>query len=485
MDTLQIRIAGETVVTVPADLSSITTYVLLEQEAWFEKEARFLRHWLRPGMTAIDIGANHGVYCLPMARLVGEQGRVYAYEPTTEIRRRLEFSRTANRAEQLEIIPFALSDGSREGYLVFGGSSELNSLGDDGPGEVVRITSLDSEQAARAWKAPDFVKLDAEGEEERILAGGRRFFSENSPLVMFEIKAGAAINAGLMQSFMAQGYGLYRQVPSLPLLVPFAQAEPPDPYELNLFAAKADRAARLAEEGLLLAQAQRWDEPENGTTLALEQLRRQQFAQGFPVQFDDRAAVQHDYLRALAGYNGFRASDAEPGRRMAGLWFALQVLTELCRRQPTLPKLLTLARVASEYGARGAAVSVLTGIVNGLKPGDLLAGEPFWPPCPRYDTLPVGDKPGEWLLASIIEQLERERTHSSAFAAPLPQLEWLCQTPFASAEMHRRRVLTAARANSTPSVPERLSIEAPDNLNFEIWRDGGVPGTRIGSGNPS
>jgi FkbM family methyltransferase len=41
----------------------------------------FLHHWLRPGMTTIDIGANLGVYSLPMARLVGQTGHVYAYKP--------------------------------------------------------------------------------------------------------------------------------------------------------------------------------------------------------------------------------------------------------------------------------------------------------------------------------------------------------------------------------------------------------------------
>ena len=37
------------------------SYVLLEPESWFEKEMEFLRHWLRSGMTAIDIAANLGV----------------------------------------------------------------------------------------------------------------------------------------------------------------------------------------------------------------------------------------------------------------------------------------------------------------------------------------------------------------------------------------------------------------------------------------
>src|SRR4029077_15112098 len=69
MQPLRIRMRDDDVkLAVPPSLSSMTTYVLLEQEAWFEKEPAFLRRWLKPGMTAIDIGANLGVYALPMAR---------------------------------------------------------------------------------------------------------------------------------------------------------------------------------------------------------------------------------------------------------------------------------------------------------------------------------------------------------------------------------------------------------------------------------
>lgn len=105
MQPLRIRMRDDDVkLAVPPDLSSITTYVLLEQEAWFEKELTFLRQWLKPGMTAIDIGANLGVYALPMARLVGPRGHVFAYEPGSEPRRLLEQSRDLNAAANLEVI---------------------------------------------------------------------------------------------------------------------------------------------------------------------------------------------------------------------------------------------------------------------------------------------------------------------------------------------------------------------------------------------
>ncbi len=129
-----------------------------------------------------------------MARLVGTSGRVIAYEPTSSTRALLSRSRAANNFNQLDIRAFALSDTTRMGFLAFGASGELNALGEGTSGETVAITSLDAEATAPGWRAPDFIKIDAEGEEERILKGAKSVLTTHSPLVMFELKAGSSVN---------------------------------------------------------------------------------------------------------------------------------------------------------------------------------------------------------------------------------------------------------------------------------------------------
>jgi hypothetical protein len=95
-DALRLRLQDDLMIAVPPTLSAITTYVLLEQKKWFEKEVNFLRGFLKPGMTVIDVGANLGVYGLVSARLVGPEGRVFSYEPGGETRALLEQSRALN-----------------------------------------------------------------------------------------------------------------------------------------------------------------------------------------------------------------------------------------------------------------------------------------------------------------------------------------------------------------------------------------------------
>lgn len=481
MNALELRTSDGVTLAVPASLQSITTYVLLEQESWFEKEMTFLRRWLRPGMTVIDIGANLGVYSLPMARLVGSKGQVFAYEPGSETRSMLEHSRELNAAANLHILPLALSDRERVGRLVFGGSSELNALGENGAGETVRITSLDREDATRGWPSPDFIKIDAEGEEERILTGGRNFFARHSPLVMFEIKAGHQINEKLRALFPALGYRLYRQLGDASILVPDDPQQALDGFELNLFAAKPDCASALSQQGFLVDAMPAWVPGADDREKTDAFWRGQKSMQQFNIAGGDGTTADLDYGNGLAAYAAWRAADEPLATRCAALAFALRSMREACTRSPTAGRLSTLARIACEAGARGESVAVLQRLLKTLQGGQLNLGAPFLPASRRFDSVAIDGQPGNWFVSAAAEQYETTFSYSSIFAGASPVLGWLCGQPFAGSEMGRRRVLLAARASEKPKVPERLSVAAVDHLNADVWRAGMVPGTIIAS----
>jgi FkbM family methyltransferase len=186
-------------------------------------------------VSAIDIGANVGIYSIAIARRVR---RVIAYEPGSEARGHLERGRTLNAAGHLEIVAAALSDSVRTGFLSAGSATELNRVA--AQGEPIAITALDREDSLRTW-SPDFVKVDAEGEDGRVVAGGRRFFARHSPLVMFEISDRSTTPPQPIELYRALGYRFYRSLPSAPLLVPYHDGDNVD-WEGNLFAAKEDRA---------------------------------------------------------------------------------------------------------------------------------------------------------------------------------------------------------------------------------------------------
>jgi FkbM family methyltransferase len=475
MDDLLLRFDDGIAIAVPRSLDAITTYVLLEQESWFEKEARFVSALLSPGETVIDIGANLGVYALAMARRVGPKGRVFAYEPASETRALLEKSRGLNRFDNLEIVGAALSEAPGEARLSFGWSSELNTLGAEGAGETVRVTTLDAEQEARAFPPVDFIKMDAEGEESRILKGAQAFFTAHSPLVMFEIKSAIVADEAIANAFKADGFRLYRLLHGAPLLVPVEEGEAIDQNELNLFAAKPDRAAHLAAKGVLVETVPpAWTPDEAARRGALDLVTAQAFAQSFAPFFS--AGIDPQYRSALAGYAAWRDAAQPWPTRYAALAFAYRTMLDLCQTGATPGRLSTLARIGWEMGR----TTVWSDAINALlKRGEGMVTEPFWPVSPRFDAVRPGANPGVWFLVAAIEHVERYSAYSSLFTTNARNVEWLATQPLAAIEMERRRVLKRLKAGERLTVPERLLHSGPGHINAEVWRSGLVPNTLV------
>lgn len=151
--------------------------------------------------------------------------------------------------------------GSEYNHLVLDGVEESES-GRGQRTEQVRLTTLDECMKEFGWKRIDFLKIDAEGAELNIIQGGRQFFEQLSPLVMFEVEHAGVDNVPVTDAFTSLGYSLFRLVPALCALVavdpvslsgagtcPHGGGQPKD---LNLFAAKADCAEKLAARGLLI-----------------------------------------------------------------------------------------------------------------------------------------------------------------------------------------------------------------------------------------
>jgi len=479
MRTLAIRIAADgAMLCVPDSLDAITTYVLLEQEAWFEKEVPFVRRLMKPGMTAIDIGANLGTYSIPMARQVAPTGTVHAYEPASQTRALLTRSAELNGCASLIIHAAGLSNRAGEAHLSFGGSSELNALGEGGAGERVAITSLDLEDAAGRWPQPvDFIKMDAEGEEERILEGGQRFFARHSPLVMFEIKAGDAINHQLSSRFSAMGYGLYRLLAGAPVLVAHPPGAPIDGFELNLFAARPDRAAKLVADGLLATPLPTWAADAAARQQAMTVLNRYPFGAQLVASFGGASSADAAYRDALAAYGCWRDADNPLDLRCAALNSAFAGLQTCAAAKPSLARLSSFARAAWDAGQRSVCVGALTQLLDRLMKGAGELDEPFWPAAPRFDVIDPGRDKGAWFVGAAFEQFERAHSFSTFFAPSRIDLRSLCSNPFASAEMERRRILQLARGGQHPNVSARLWVPAADHVNADLWRAGRVPGT--------
>ena len=449
--TLTVSLVDGARVVVPDTLDLITPYVLQEQRDWFEDEIRFLRRLLRPGQQVIDIGASYGVYTLSMARAVGREGRVWAFEPASGTAELLAAGIAANGFTQVNVERSALSSAGGSARLSLQANPEMNALvrGADtaGAAETVPVTTLDACLDSRAWRDIEFVKIDAEGEEAAILQGGAGFFTRESPLVQYEIKAGSELHLDLIEAFAALGYRSYRLVPGLGLLAPFDAAAPVDGYLLNLFCCKPDRAARLAAAAFLVddgghgaAGAQDW----------LATLASLPYAAPLAARWRQTLAAgnSRELEAALALHAASRDATRLAAERYAALEAAFAGLRSLVGREPSHLRLASLARVAGDYGARQEAVMALARLGESLEQrGGADTAEPFLAPGQRFDSVPPRGALEDWVLAAVLEEFERASSYSSFYTGVTAQqrLELIRRLGYGSAEMQRRLDLLQRR----------------------------------------
>lgn len=465
--TITLTLVDGVQIVVPNSLNLITPYVLLEQQDWFEDEIKFLRRLLQSGQKVIDIGANYGTYTLTMAKKVGATGGVWSFEPASSTASLLAKGIAANGFSHIVLEQSALSSTSGTAQLSLNDNSEFNALEYDKPStsvsELVRLVTLDECLEKYNWQDIAFMKIDAEGEESNILKGGKRFFAELSPLIQYEIKAGAELHLGLVQNFAALGYESYRLVPGLDLLIPFDIHTTADGFLLNLFCCKPDRAAQLAADGFLIDAKTRLSSTatERFTSISEKVKYNKTYDWHYSIArlpygihlnplWEQSAVTQNSLTlyQALALYAASQDSSLSLTERFDALEASFGLLNTLCEREPTNLRWASLARVARDYGARSLAVHALQQISNIIfQQNKVELSEPFLAPSARFDSISPEQSIANWVLAAILEELERLSFFSSFYSGRSSQqyLEIIRDLGFGSEEMKRRLDLLQQR----------------------------------------
>ena len=158
-------------------------------------EFAFLDRTLRRGMTFVDVGANDGLYTLFAARRVGSRGRVVAVEPSSRERGNLERNLALNRLKNVTVVPAALAAEAGRADLqiapaVHGGHNTLGGFAHEGvtaiAAEPVAVETLDAVAQRLALGKVDVIKIDVEGAEVKVLAGGRELLKAWRPVLLIE-----------------------------------------------------------------------------------------------------------------------------------------------------------------------------------------------------------------------------------------------------------------------------------------------------------
>lgn len=151
-----------------------------------ELELAIWRQFIQPGWKVCDIGANIGCFTVPLAQMVGEEGKVYAFEPQPELYQLLK--RNTDRLPNVVLCPKAVGQYNHVDRMqtrIEHDTADANQgsycLG-KGTGRV-EVLSLDHWLNGRPV---DFLKVDVEGHEVEVLLGAERTIMTHRPMLFVE-----------------------------------------------------------------------------------------------------------------------------------------------------------------------------------------------------------------------------------------------------------------------------------------------------------
>jgi len=190
---------------------------------------------IEEGMVVLDIGAHLGYFTILASKLVGNEGRVYAFEPEPNnfplLLEHIELNNCKN------VIPsrMAICDKVGMAPLYLSSDSASHSLFVQKSQRLVHVetTTLDRYFEGRnEGNKVDFVKMDIEGSEMKALAGMENLLKENFNLILITeflpewLLASGCQPQEFIQYINEQGFSIYRIIEKSPFeIIPFGEGE--------------------------------------------------------------------------------------------------------------------------------------------------------------------------------------------------------------------------------------------------------------------
>lgn len=216
-DTRHVQTAWGASLLVIDDDRSIDS-VLFSEGRWKEyHEDEALTSIIKPGDTVLDVGANVGYHTLLASRLVGPEGLVIACEP--EPTNLSVLGENVHRNEALNVLMLPIGLGAKveeRSFFVSSTNKGRHSLFSENTPNATRrsivVTTIDKLIALLpSGRQPDVIKLDVEGAEGLVLAGGRQFLENAHPKIWMEfwpvgIQASSVDPLTLLQDMERFGY---------------------------------------------------------------------------------------------------------------------------------------------------------------------------------------------------------------------------------------------------------------------------------------
>jgi FkbM family methyltransferase len=202
--------------------------------SWYEPELDLIPYGVRAGESALDVGANYGLYSYHLSRAVHPSGKVYAFEPVPFTSATFSIVSRLLNFRNVELVPKGCSDRSgtvaftvpiQEAGCISAGQAYVKGRLDDRPGKekqvrwgatrdfVAEVVVLD--EFLEKCSNLTFFKCDVEGFELPVFRGALRLIERHRPTVVCEINPWFLQGfqfclSDLVGFFTDMGYTLYR-----------------------------------------------------------------------------------------------------------------------------------------------------------------------------------------------------------------------------------------------------------------------------------
>ena len=164
---------------------------LLSGRTWEKKIVNIFKDLVKPGDLCIDAGAFIGIHSVKLSELVGDSGKVIAFEPIPFVSECLRTTVAEGGYSNIQVVNKPLSDTI---------DTELSFVSDlDGRSAVdiyrrksfkyryeLRSTTLDFHLRNQNLEKLKLIKIDVEGSEWNVLRGGEGIIDKWRPIIVLE-----------------------------------------------------------------------------------------------------------------------------------------------------------------------------------------------------------------------------------------------------------------------------------------------------------
>ncbi|MGO4448414.1 FkbM family methyltransferase [Phyllobacterium sp. TAF24] len=187
-------------------------------EIWL---TQFCARNIQAGMVVVDVGANFGYYSVLLAELVGATGKLIAVEPNPHAMdflkrsidlngflRRTHFEQSILSDETTGAAPLFVPHHEPKNATVVEPHFVANPL----IGSIIDVPVTTVDQLCKSYDRVDFIKIDAEGAEQRIFGAMEETIARHKPMIVVEFNVERYTNGEEFISRLTAVYGTLRRL---------------------------------------------------------------------------------------------------------------------------------------------------------------------------------------------------------------------------------------------------------------------------------